>query len=174
MDPRNRRAARPLVLGFLLAALLTPTAEASHRGHRPPPYDFVRGAGENIFTVHFAIAVRSGPDGERPTGTFRYRVPGLPAPFVNDGRPSCLRVAGDQATIGGELRRPVATPAGPAGAVLITVTDRSRRPGGQDGVTVWPVAGPPSVCPPPTPVPDDAVTEGGVVVHDGRTQRPAR
>jgi hypothetical protein len=145
--------------------LFAPPAQASHRAGSGPPYDLVRGVGENIFNTQFVIDVRSGRLGENPRGHFSFQVPGLPPPFVNEGTPTCLRVDGNRATFGGRLHNPVQTPAGPVGAVIVTVTD-SRDPTAPDGVTFWPVASAPAICPPPIPVPDDALVDGDVVVHD--------
>ena len=139
------------------------TAHASHDEGRGSPHDFVRGAGENIFATSFHINVREGPHMASPRGHFSYSVPGLPSPFVNSGVPTCLHVEGRRATFGGRLDDPVQTPEGPAGGVLVTVTDGGDPEG--DGVTFYPVADAPQVCPPPTPVPDDALVSGDVTVH---------
>ena len=155
-----------VLIGAGGALLLAAPAHAGHGAGHGPAHDVVRGAGENIFNTRFQINVR----GDDPRGHFAFEVPGLPPPLVNRGTPTCLRVEGNRATIGGRLEHPVQTPAGPIGAVLITVTD-SRQPAVPDGVTFTPVATPPTSCPSPLPLPDDALVRGDVVVHDADERR---
>jgi hypothetical protein len=163
----GRPARMALALSIAIAALAAP-AHASH-GEGGGPGDWVRGAGENIFNTRFWINVHTHPRSDELRGRFAFEVPGLPPPFVNDATPTCLRAEGHRATLGGKLRRPVETPAGSVGAVLVTITDgRGSVP---DGVTFNAVPTPPTSCPPPT-IPDDALTRGDVVVHDGEPPPP--
>jgi hypothetical protein len=158
---------RSVIVGMTATFVLATAnaAPASRAG------DFVRGSGTNIFNTEFRIDVASRADGSKPRGRIEFRVPGAPEPFDNEASPTCLRVEGNRATIGGKLERPIQTAAGPVGAVLVGATD-SPDAGSPipDGVTFYPVASPPTFCPPPG-IPDDALTEGGIVVRD-RTFRP--
>lgn len=173
--PRTAKVtARTALITATIVGLAAAPAAATHEGRTTPARDFVVGAGENIFNTQFSLDISSGPIGQRPRGRFRFRVPDLPPPLVNRGRPTCLRVEGGRATIGGRLKHPLDTPAGPMGGVLITVTDGDHPEVGAlpEGVTFNPVASPPETCPPPLPAPDDALTRGGVAVHDGEPRRP--
>jgi hypothetical protein len=156
-----RRAATAAAFALTCAG----PAQGAHSAGNGPPHDFVRGAGENIFATSFQINVRQGARDSEPHGRFSFAVEGLASPFVNRGVPTCLRVESRRATFGGRLDEPVQTPGGPVGAVLVTVTDGD--PAG-DGVTFHAVPQAPRVCPPPLPLPDDALVSGEVSVHDGR------
>jgi hypothetical protein len=118
---------------------------------------------------HFVFDARSGPSGERASGTVTW----FERAFNAGGPVTCLNVTGNRATIGFENRLP--DPGALNGFVFV---EDNGTPGvGQDNVRGQLIPGPaPTSCPRNTAVYSffDEVTAGELTVRDGQPLRTIR
>jgi hypothetical protein len=120
------------------------------------------GATSGPFRIISVFDVRSGPEGQNPTGTVRIDLDStafgrIPRATYDVTR---LSVTGNGATVGGVAQDPIAArPLFPN--VVWAITDRGA--GGPDGLLFG--CTPPPTCPPDVLPPEGGVT-GDVTVHD--------
>jgi hypothetical protein len=155
------------LLGVLIA---TGGASANHsNGQGPPGEDFVVGTGHLVFgafDVFVHVNAMSGPSGEDPRGhvVFRVSPPAFPFPVDILARVTCVRVEGNEATVGIEVTKSKAPGILPEGSGGFFSFVDNGEPGRADTFEGFPVPTPPTVC-----IPSFAFrpfTYGNYVVHD--------
>jgi hypothetical protein len=156
----------PPSLRLLSLCVLPAGASAGHSDGTGPKHDLVAGTGHietGPIEVNLHVNAISDPGGEDPRGHFWFR--GNPPPIGEidvRGRVTCLRVTGTAATVGFEITRQKAGPAGPTGA-LFTIRDRGEPGAGVDQFEGFPTPLPPTQCPPPFG--GRPITSGNFIVH---------
>jgi hypothetical protein len=162
-----RRVLTVAIFG-LLGLLVAGVASAGEGRPFEPTQDFVRGNGAietGPVVVKLWIKARSGPSGENPRGWLRFR--GNPPPLERvdiKGRVTCLRVTGNEATVGFRVTKSKAGfPEGSGG--MFTIVDGD--PGAPDRFEGAPTGAPPTTCPPALPGRD--ITSGNFIVNDAPT-----
>lgn len=134
----------------------------------PRTVEFVRPRGES--SELFAFSAHQSASGEISGYIVSRSGPGYSAPYVVEGRVTCMRVIGHRASIGGELRRLLAEDISEASEErgwVFYVEDNRDRPGSPDRISkhIYVSNEPVTNC--PTPGADSAtedVTDGDVVV----------
>jgi hypothetical protein len=161
-----------LLTALLLALtlILPMAANATHSPGNGPDSDKVDGTVEDTFPSTLHVNAISNPDGTDPRGHLWYSADNPGFPFVVEvaGEVTCLRVAGNNATIGMRIdRSKLPGFPGEGNGFLFFVSDYGEPGGGTppDSHLDVPTAVPPTVCPAPIAfvTPHD---HGNFVVHD--------
>jgi hypothetical protein len=124
--------------------------------------DSVTGRGDftNSGFTNLALDIRSGPNGEQPTGSLAVTVAILGGARLEAASITCLAVRGGAATIGGTVKPNTVG----ITAAVVQVSDNEAF-GVPDGFSAAPVTSAPTTCPPPTPFTTSGAT-GDIVVRD--------
>lgn len=160
-------AAATVASSLLSLAVVTQSAEA-HSGYGD--YDTIVGLGLNNPPTnpkaYFAIAARSGPNGESPAGFFAFARP-IPAGWAYfSANITCMKVQGNLATVIGYVSRTKNDPFPADRYYLVRIKDMGQGTLTQDEIQNGPYTGDPYNCPMPTePVPN-AITKGGIRISD--------
>lgn len=157
---------------FLLALglVVSGSATATHSPGNGPDYDKVDGTVEDIFPSTLHVNAISNPDGTDARGKLWYSAnnPGFPFVVEVAGEVTCLRVAGNNATIGMRIdRSKLPGFPGEGNGFIFYVSDYGEPGAGPlpDSHLDVPTAVPPVVCPAPISF-VFAQDHGNFVVHD--------
>jgi hypothetical protein len=155
-----------IALSAVVLAAIPTIATAKHspgngKG-KGPKHDLVVGSAR--FTTPVArvrINAHSGPNGENPRGHFFLAQAG----WQFRGSVTCVRVAGNQASVGGRVTRSSGVGGPPVGSGFIQLTEDNGSPGRHDRSQTILVPNPPATCPAPTQ-PALVLARGNYVVKD--------
>jgi hypothetical protein len=157
-----------IALSAVVLAAIPTIATAKHSpgngngNGKGPKHDLVVGSAR--FTTPIArvrINAKSGPNGENPRGHFFLAQAG----WQLRGSVTCVRVAGDQASVGGRVTKSSGVGGPPVGSGFIQFTEDNGSPGRNDRSHTVFVASPPVACPAPV-TPAFVLAKGNYVIKD--------
>jgi hypothetical protein len=157
---------RLLVALLLALALVGPTpVNATHSPGDGPNSDKVDGTVEDLFPSTLHVNAISDPDGSNARGHLWYTADATGFVFDEAGEVTCLRVVGNNATVGMRIdRSKLPGFPGEGNGFLFYVSDFGE-PGDLDSHLDVPLTTPPTVCPPPITFAYPQAN-GNFVVHD--------
>ncbi len=138
------------------------THSRKREGGKGPKHDLVVGSAR--FTTPLArvrISAHSGHNGENPRGHFFLAQSG----WQFRGSVTCVRVVGNQASVGGRVTKSGGVGGPPVGSGFIQFTEDNGSPGRNDRSHTVFVASPPVACPAPT-TPAFVLAKGNYVIKD--------
>jgi hypothetical protein len=158
-----KRMLTPLLLALCLIA--PTTVSATHSPGSGPDSDKVDGTVEDLFPSTLHVNAISNPDGTDARGHLWYRSDATGFLFDEAGEVTCLRVVGNNATVGMRIdRSKLPGLPGEGDGFLFYVSDYGE-PGDLDSHLDVPMATPPTTCPAPITFAYPHKS-GNFVVHD--------
>ena len=162
------------MFGAVVCGAVVSVALAAGGAGAAPPFDHVVGGGQNNppsgAINHFSLNAKSGPNGEDATGKFEFHDTRNPPTERFDADIRCLRVAGNRATMVGEIVRNRNNGALAGRYVIVFVEDNGPPTGGVQRDTIrnalQPANAPEPSCPPPNDLPDGGTSAGNLTVRD--------
>ena len=150
------------LLSILALAAIPTVATATHSPGKGPKHDLVVGSAR--FTTPVAsvrINAKSGPNGEYPRGHFFLEEGG----FQFRGFVTCVRVAGNRASVGGRVTKSSGVGGPAVGSGFVQFIEDDGSPGRNDRSHTVRVPSPPMTCPAPV-TPLFVLARGNYVVKD--------
>ena len=151
-----------VALSALVLAAIPTIASAKHSPGKGPKHDLVAGSARFVVPVaSVRINAHSGRNGENPRGHFFLRQGG----WQFRGSATCVRVVGNQASVGGRVTKSSGVGGPPVGSGFIQFIEDNGSPGRNDRSHTSFVPSPPMTCPVPTK-PHFVLARGNYVVRD--------
>lgn len=158
-----KRMLAPMLL--VLCLMVPMVASASHSPGEGPDSDKVNGTVEDLFPSTLHVNAISDPDGTNARGHLWYTADAAGFVFDEAGDVTCLRVQGNNATIGMRIdRSKLPGFPGEGNGFLFYVSDYGE-PGDMDSHLDVPMTVPPTICPNPITFAYPQKS-GNFVVHD--------